>query len=112
MTTPKDQRYYEPQSAKVLMDEFPGWQVWKGVSAPGPTPKSAAPVLHLRSADQGVVCAGVNAMVFTGTSKPFATEAGATAFKFGVSAAKAAPAIAAAIRARCSKYDSIIPHGE
>jgi hypothetical protein len=33
----------------------------------------ALPVLHLSAGDQGVVCAGINALAFAGNSAPFAT---------------------------------------
>jgi hypothetical protein len=52
-----------------------------------PTPSKPAAILHLSAAEQGQVCAGINAMVFTGTSRPFATEAGATGYQYQVTSA-------------------------
>jgi hypothetical protein len=31
-SSPKDQRHYEPRSAKELMVEFPQWEVYRGVN--------------------------------------------------------------------------------
>lgn len=47
MRSPEDQRYYEPRSAKALMDEFPDWHVWKGVNSLfyARLPKTSPPVV-------------------------------------------------------------------
>jgi hypothetical protein len=69
------------------------------------TSPPAVPVLRLTGGDQGVICAGVNAMAFMGTSDPFGTEASATTGKFQVGTAEAANAVASAIRAPLPEAD-------